>query len=169
MDNNNYNNQYNPGEQMPPNQIPPNQMPPLQQNGQQPYGASPPAYVPTPYTSPTSGYYPPPPQQQPYYAPPQQSNGKGTASLVLGIICLVSMVLGYLAFAGLICGIIGIILGAMARKEGARGAATAGLVTSCIGVGLVALVLVSCIGLFGCSTCAGCLVESWALQYTIFL
>ena len=45
----------------------------------------------------------------------EQKNGKATAALVLGIISLIGICI---PIAGIICGIIAIILAVMAKKEG---------------------------------------------------
>ena len=71
-----------------------------------------------------------------------RSNGdeKAIASLVLGIISIVSIFFG-LSLIGLICGI---ILGNRARREGGGGIATAGFVCGIIGTSFCALIFVSC-------------------------
>ncbi len=79
-------------------------------------------------------------------------------SLVLGIISLVFAVFGGIfggSFVAAICGIIGIILGALGKKDPAKaGMATAGLVMSIIGTVLGCIVWIACaaclssIGLF---------------------
>ncbi|MBC5636538.1 DUF4190 domain-containing protein [Ornithinibacillus sp. BX22] len=72
----------------------------------------------------------------------QQTNGKAVAALVLGILSIV------IPYVGLILGIIGIILANSSYKEiavtheGGRGLATAGLVTSIIGVALYGLLFI---------------------------
>ena len=74
-----------------------------------------------------------------------RSNGveKAIASLVFGIISIVSIFFG-LSLIGLICGIIAIILGNRARREGGGGIATAGFVCGIIGTSFCALIFVSC-------------------------
>ncbi len=72
------------------------------------------------------------------------------ASLVLGIISLVFLFFGPLAWIGGIVGVIGIILGAIARKKlkaenQATGTATAGMVMSIIGTVLTAIITIACI------------------------
>ena len=74
----------------------------------------------------------------------------GIASLVLGIVSLIFAFTGPASFIAVILGIIGIILGALARKKLAAekqptGAATAGLVMSIIGVVLGAIIWISCV------------------------
>ena len=60
----------------------------------------------------------------------------GVASLVLGI---ASIVIGMFinTWVGVIAGVVGIILAAVAKKKGQGGVATAGLVLSIIGVAIV--------------------------------
>jgi hypothetical protein len=69
----------------------------------------------------------------------------GVASLVLGIIAVVFSIIpilfGY--WGPVILGVIGIILGAMAKKNNAK-CATAGLVLSIIGTSLAGLMLIAC-------------------------
>ena len=93
--------------------------------------------------------------QQPVYQSPAFSQpipqmttvpGKGmaVASLVLGIVSLVFFCVWYIALS---CGIVGLILGGIAMNKaktvGMRnGLAVAGLVCSCIGVGLMVLLYV---------------------------
>lgn len=109
-----------------------------QQNGQ-------PVYYQQPVQQNGQYYY-----QQPVYQPqpPQKSNGKAIASLVLSIISLVciffswSLVMGLI---GIVCSVIGLVLGIMANKENKSGMATAGIVMSAIGLGLCALSLIACI------------------------
>ena len=71
----------------------------------------------------------------------------GIASLVLGIISIVvDLATGGLGFIGVILGIEGSILGALARKRAENhSVATAGLVLSIIGVVLGLIVYVACI------------------------
>lgn len=73
------------------------------------------------------------------------------ASLVLGIIALVCSFFGVGAWLGLILGIIGIILGVLAKKEQPSGIATAGFVCSLIAVILCGIVAVSCTLCTACS------------------
>lgn len=76
----------------------------------------------------------------------------GVASLILGIVSLVCSLFGAFSWIGCIAGIIGIILGAMARKQAASGVATGGLVCSIIGLVLCAIVFIACaacVGAFG--------------------
>ena len=74
----------------------------------------------------------------------------GIAALVLGIVSLVFVFTGPISFVAVITGIVGIVLGALARKKLAAeklptGAATAGLVMSIIGVVIGAIVWISCV------------------------
>ena len=74
----------------------------------------------------------------------------GVASLILGI---VSVVIGafFSAFGWVaaITGIVGIILGALARKNGQGGVATAGLVLSIIGLCLGMILYIACVACIG--------------------
>lgn len=72
------------------------------------------------------------------------------ASLVLGICSLVLPFIG-LGWISVLTGIVGIILGALGRKkdEEKKSMATAGLVMSCIAVGLSLLMLIACAACIG--------------------
>ena len=62
----------------------------------------------------------------------EQKNGKATAALVLGIISLIGICI---PIAGIICGIIAIILAVMAKKEGSTdGKQKAGMILGSIGI-----------------------------------
>ena len=62
----------------------------------------------------------------------EQKNGKATAALVLGIISLIGICI---TIAGIICGIIAIILAVMAKKEGSTdGKQKAGMILGIIGI-----------------------------------
>ena len=61
----------------------------------------------------------------------EQKNGKATAALVLGIISLIGICI---PIAGIICGIIAIILAVMAKKEGSDGKQKAGMILGIIGI-----------------------------------
>jgi hypothetical protein len=69
----------------------------------------------------------------------RQSNGMATASLILGII---SIVLGFFGWLGIVCGILAIIFGVVAKSKikanpamaHSNGAATGGLITGIIGL-----------------------------------
>lgn len=73
------------------------------------------------------------------------------ASLVLGIVSIVvSLFFSSTSWLGAVTGIIGIILGAMARKDPAKkGLATAGLVCSIIGFVLSIIIFVACVACVG--------------------
>lgn len=62
--------------------------------------------------------------------PQPQGSGKATASLVLGIVSIVFSFL--VSIIGLICGVIGVILGAGERVR--SGSAKAGMICSIIGI-----------------------------------
>lgn len=62
----------------------------------------------------------------------EQKNGKATAALVLGIISLIGICI---PIAGIICGIIAIILAVMAKKEGSTDSKQkAGMILGIIGI-----------------------------------
>ncbi len=76
----------------------------------------------------------------------------GIASLVLGIIAVIIGLFsaGSLGWAGAIMAIIGIILGALARKEPEKsGIATAGMVLSIIGLVLCLILYIACVACLG--------------------
>lgn len=79
----------------------------------------------------------------------KKSNGLAIASLVLGIVSIVFSFIGLSIPLGLIVGIVGIILGVMARKKNPCGMATAGLVLSIIGTILCALMFIACAACVG--------------------
>lgn len=120
---------------------PPQSEPPAWQGQQQPgYGA--PAYgSPPPYGSPQFGMAP---------VPAGNRNGLGTASLVLGILSLVTWFL----FIGGLFGIVAVVLGALGRGRAKRGEANnggmalAGLITGAVGILLTVLVIVGVAALF---------------------
>ena len=80
----------------------------------------------------------------------------GVASLVLGIISLVWSLFAGTWISALI-GIIGIILGAIARKQAPSGVATAGLVLSIIGTILSLIFWIACLACAGTAGTAGLL------------
>lgn len=110
---------------------------------------------PTPYPQQNAGQMPFQPQgiypNPQYPSQPVPSNGKATASLVLGILSLLFLCLLFAGNALYMCaaflpGIIGLILGVLARKEAKRlgrtsSAATAGIVCSIIGIAIALLML----------------------------
>lgn len=92
----------------------------------------PPEYVPL---------QPSPDQPTPFYQPPP-TNGVATASMVLGISSIPLALC--CSFAGIACGIVGIVLAVQAKKKvrlGAAGAGAAktGLICSIIGLALSAV------------------------------
>jgi len=116
---------------------------------QPPVGQIPGGQPPYPYGQPNYGK--PPGSQPPYpygqpnygqlYAPATQpqSNGKGVASLILGICSIVSS--GFV-ITGVIAGIIGLVLASLSKKQiGKNGLATGGLITSIIGLVLSIITL----------------------------
>lgn len=61
-----------------------------------------------------------------------QKNGKAVAALVLGIVSLLGLCI---PLAGIICGIIAIVLAVMAKKEGSTdGKQKAGMILGIIGI-----------------------------------
>jgi hypothetical protein len=79
----------------------------------------------------------------------KKSNGLAITSLVLGIVAIVFSFIGLSIPFGLIIGIVGIILGVMAKKKNPCGMATAGLVLSIIGTVLCAIVFIACMACVG--------------------
>nr|MBQ6242304.1 hypothetical protein [Lachnospiraceae bacterium] len=77
-----------------------------------------------------------------YRADNSKTSVVGIFALVLGILSIVCAWFGYGAIAGVIFGIVGIVLGAMGRKQAQTGVATAGFVCSLIGLILSAVRLV---------------------------
>lgn len=73
------------------------------------------------------------------------------ASLVLGIISVIIGLFsaGSLGWLGAILAIIGIILGAVAKKNAQGGMATAGLVLSIIGLVLCLILYIACVACIG--------------------
>lgn len=87
-----------------------------------------------------------------YRADNKSSSGAAVASLVLGVLSLICVFFGYGAIIGLILGIVGVALGAKARKEAQTGIATAGFVCSLLGLIFCAVALVcavACLGTLG--------------------
>lgn len=109
---------------------------------QQPYGGqSPYASNPSPY----GGQYP--------YNMPKQPNGIGVASLVVGIIALLSLCTGQAVFT-IIVSIIAIVCGVNSRKKvGSNGMATAGIVLGIISLvfGIIGLVIITALRASGIS------------------
>ena len=73
----------------------------------------------------------------PYYpspiAPNQNGDGLAVASLVLGILSIVTCCAWILS---IVCGIIGLILGIAAKVKGSSGMSVAGIVLNCCGIAL---------------------------------
>ena len=93
-----------------------------------------------------------------YRADNKTSSGKAVASLVLGILSLVCAFFGYSTIIGLIMGIIGVALGAKARKESQTGLATGGFVCSILGLvfcGIGLVCAIACVGALGAAGAAG--------------
>ena len=86
----------------------------------------------------------------------QKNNGKSIASLVLGIVSVVSCFFGVVAIVGVATGIVGLILAINAKKEDgkATGMTTAGLVLSIIGLAVSAIIFISCVACAGCYSAA---------------
>ena len=72
--------------------------------------------------------------------------GQGLAivGLVLGILALVFIFIPFFQWVGIIFGIAGIILSAIAKKQGASGMAAAGLICSIIAVALCLITFLAC-------------------------
>ena len=74
----------------------------------------------------------------------------GVAALVLGIIAVVFGFLGLGFPVGTICALVGIVLGALGRRDPEKaGIATAGLVCSIIGLVLSLLLFIACASCIG--------------------
>lgn len=88
-------------------------------------------------------YYP----QVPYYQPPvQMGQGQAIASLVLGIIAMISCSNFFIIAPP--CAIIGLVLGILAKKKGNNGMATAGIVLSSVGLAISLCVIILLIIVF---------------------
>lgn len=85
----------------------------------------------------------------------EQYSGKATASLVFGIVSVVTFWLGWFAVISIVCGILGIIFATQVKKAGQiegftpNGMTTAGLVLSIIGVILGSSFFIFCVVCFG--------------------
>lgn len=79
----------------------------------------------------------------------QGNDGRAVASLVLGIISLVTMFTGTFAIVGVVLSIIGLILGIKSKKDNPSGMATAGIVLSIIALVLTALTFLACVACVG--------------------
>lgn len=94
---------------------------------------------------------------------PMPGQGQATGSLVCGIVSLVAgIVLGwttFLALAGIVVGIVGVILAVNAKKQGYTGGIqTAGLVLSIIGAAISGIVFISCVA---CICISGAIYNSY--------
>ncbi|MBQ2061410.1 MAG: hypothetical protein II458_01920 [Oscillospiraceae bacterium] len=79
-----------------------------------------------------------------YRADNSTSSGSATAALVLGILAIIFSfiripLIGKIPLIGLILGVLGIVLGAKARKQSQTNMATAGFVCSIVGLVICAL------------------------------
>ena len=74
----------------------------------------------------------------------KQTNG-------MAIVSAVCIFFGYLAFIGIITGIVGLVLGVLAKKKQPCGMATAGIVLSAVALGLCVITFIAC---FACTACA---------------
>jgi len=70
------------------------------------------------------------------------------ASLVFGILSILFIFTGPFSFVGIILGGVGIVLGALSRKQGPSDVATGGLVTSIVGCAMAMLFNLACIACF---------------------
>lgn len=90
----------------------------------------------------------------------EPGKGAAVASLVLGVVSIVTWFFGMGALIGLITGIIGLICASNAKKAGFTGGMrTAGFVCSLIGVIGSALVFVACVACVGVLGTAGALMD----------
>lgn len=90
----------------------------------------------------------------------EPGKGAAIASLVLGIISIVTWFFGMGALIGLITGVIGLICASNAKNAGfVGGMRTAGFVCSLIGVIGSALVFVACVACVGVLGTAGALMD----------
>ena len=69
----------------------------------------------------------------------------GVAALVLGIASIIFSFISAFGWIGVLLGVVGIILAAIARKNGQGGIATAGLVLSIIGTVLSLILYLACV------------------------
>ncbi len=90
----------------------------------------------------------------------EPGKGAAVASLVLGVVSIVTWFFGMGALIGLITGVIGLICASNAKKAGfVGGMRTAGFVCSLIGVIGSALVFVACVACVGVLGTAGALMD----------
>ncbi len=74
----------------------------------------------------------------------KKTNGMAVASLVCGILSLVSILFNMFAWIGLVLGVLAIVFGVVANKNGKDGKATAGLVMGIVGAAVCTIVFISC-------------------------
>ena len=72
------------------------------------------------------------------------SLGLGILATVFGIFCCIPGISAY-GWIGIILGVIGIVLAAVANKKEKKGINTAGLVLSIIGTALCAILFIACV------------------------
>lgn len=78
----------------------------------------------------------------------------GVASLVLGIISLITLFIPGASAIGLVLSLLGVIFGAQGRKvPGKEGIATGGMVCSIIALAICGIFFFACGGLAACSAC----------------
>lgn len=78
------------------------------------------------------------------------------ASLVLGIISIVFAVIGLGLPIGFICGVVGIVMGILGKKDMAKASmAKAGFICSIVGTALSILTLIACTACIGTAGLAG--------------
>ena len=77
---------------------------------------------------------------------PEKGKNYAIASMVLGIISVVTWFFGTFAFISVVCGIIGLLLASQSKKQGYNGGIrTAGFVLSLIGLIGGSLVFIACV------------------------
>lgn len=90
----------------------------------------------------------------------EPGKGAAIASMVLGIISIVTWFFGMGALLGLVTGVVGLVCASSAKKAGfVGGMRTAGFVCSLIGVIGSALVFVACVACVGVLGTAGALMN----------
>lgn len=75
-------------------------------------------------------------------APTQQNNSTGTAAMWLGIASIVLAFIPLLSIISPILAILAIVFGVKAKKQGAGGMATAGIVTGAIALVIFVIVII---------------------------
>ncbi|MDR3315789.1 MAG: DUF2510 domain-containing protein [Coriobacteriales bacterium] len=95
------------------------------------------------------------------------SDDKGKTVLVLGIVSLSAAVLGFillfgsitavlsaiLNIGGLVCGIVGAVMGVAVNKKAKTQNSSTGFILSAVGIGVNALLMVSCLACTACLVC----------------